>query len=106
MSDQVSADQLFEHLQAVIRDSEALLKATAAYAGDKVEQARAQAEDSLRAAKARLADVGDDMLGRASDLVNSGDDYVRENPWRSVGVAAVIGFLLGALVARSSRSHD
>ncbi len=106
MSDRVSADRLFEHLQAVIRDSEALLKATAAYAGDKVEQARAQAEDSLQAAKARLAEVGDDALGQARELLGSGNDYVRENPWRSIGGAAVVGFVLGALLARTSRSHD
>jgi len=34
--------------------------------------------------------------------VNGADDYVRESPWVAVGVAALIGALVGILVARRS----
>ena len=48
-ADPVDAEQLYEHLQAVIRDSEALLKASASYAGDKIDVAKAQAAETLAA---------------------------------------------------------
>ena len=55
MTDPVDAGQLYEHLQAVIRDSEALLKASASYAGDKIDVAKVQAAETLASAKERLA---------------------------------------------------
>lgn len=96
----VSAEQLLENLQAVIRDSEALLKATASFAGDKVGEARARAEESLAAAKARLGEAQDDVVGRAREFVDIGQTFVRDKPWQAMGIAAAVGFLLGAVLTR------
>jgi ElaB/YqjD/DUF883 family membrane-anchored ribosome-binding protein len=101
VADPVDAEQLYEHLQAVIRDSDALLKASASYAGDKIDQAKAQAAESLAAAKERLSDVQDGLLSQGREYAQRGDQYVRDNPWQSVGFAALAGFVLGALLLRS-----
>jgi ElaB/YqjD/DUF883 family membrane-anchored ribosome-binding protein len=101
MADPVDAEQLYEHLQAVIRDSEALLKASASYAGDKIDIAKTQAADTLAAAKARMAEVQDGIMGQTREYMQKGDEYVRENPWQSVGFAALAGFIFGALLLRS-----
>jgi ElaB/YqjD/DUF883 family membrane-anchored ribosome-binding protein len=102
MADPVTTEQLYEHLQAVIRDAEALLQATASFAGDKAEEARARASETLRSAKERLSDVPDDVLDSARDYVRQGRRYVRDNPWQAIGVAAGIGLLLGALLLGSA----
>jgi ElaB/YqjD/DUF883 family membrane-anchored ribosome-binding protein len=102
MTDPVTAEMLHDHLRAVIRDTEALLHATASFAGDKAEQARAKASDSLRAAKERLSDVQDDVVHRTRDYVSQGQKYVRDNPWQSVGLAAGIGLLVGVLLIGST----
>ena len=101
MTDPVDAEQLYEHLQAVIRDSEALLKASASYAGDKIDVAKAQAAETLASAKERLAEVQDSILSQGRDYALKGDQYVRDNPWQSVGFAALAGFVFGALLLRS-----
>ena len=101
MTDPVDAEQLYEHLQAVIRDSEALLKASASYAGDKIDVAKAQAAETLASAKERLAEVQDSILSQGRDYALKGDQYVRDNPWQSVGFAALAGFVFGALLMRS-----
>jgi ElaB/YqjD/DUF883 family membrane-anchored ribosome-binding protein len=101
LTEPVDTDQLYEHLQAVIRDSEALLKASASYAGDKIDLAKSQAAETLAAAKERLADVQEGLLGQTREYVQKGDQYVRDNPWQSVGFAALAGFVLGALLLRS-----
>ena len=101
MTDPVDAEQLYEHLQAVIRDSEALLKASASYAGDKIDVAKAQAAETLASAKERLAEVQDSILSQGRDYALKGDQYVRDNPWQSVGFAALAGFVFGALLVRS-----
>ena len=100
MADAVSADKLIEDLHTVVRDAEDLLKATASQAGEKIQQARARAEASVRQAKDRLAGVEDEALARARALANDAETFVREKPWAAVGIAAGIGLVLGLLIGR------
>ncbi len=100
MADTPSADNLIDALHTVIRDAESLLEATAAQTGEKIEEARAHAEDSVRAAKARLSGIEDEALERARALADDADHYVRGNPWGAVGIAAGLGLVLGLLIGR------
>ena len=100
MADRISADQLIDDLTAVIRDAENLLRATAAHTGDKVDEMRARAEESVRLAKARLAGIEEEALVHARELAGEADQYVRGNPWQAVGLAASVGLVLGLLMSR------
>ena len=100
MTDTVTVDKLVEDLHAVIRDAESLLKATAAQTGEKIQEVRTRAEETVRQAKERLAGVEDEALQRARALAADADVYVRGNPWPAVGIAAGIGLVLGLLMSR------
>ena|SRR6185503_9092525 len=100
MSKPVTPDKLIEDLRIVVHDAEVLVKATAAQTGEKIEEARARTEESLRRVKARLGGVEDEALKRARALAGEADDYVRSNPWQVIGAAAGIGLLLGLLISR------
>jgi ElaB/YqjD/DUF883 family membrane-anchored ribosome-binding protein len=100
MADRISADQLIDDLTTVIRDAENLLRATAAQTGDKVQEVRARAEESVRQAKVRLEGVQQEALEHARVLAGEADQYVRGNPWQAVGLAAGIGLVLGLLMSR------
>lgn len=97
---QVTVDKLLQDLQTVVADAEALLKATASQAGEKVQEARAKATESLSAARERLAEMKDSALDQARELVDTGEEYVQENPWKAVGFAAAAGVLIGLLIRR------
>lgn len=94
----VTTATLVEDLQIVVRDAEALLKATAAQTGEKIQEVRARTEESLRQAKARLNEVQGDVMERARAAADKAEDYVRTNPWQSVGAAAVLGLVVGLLL--------
>lgn len=96
----VTTDKLMADLQAVVDDAEALLRATAGQAGEKVAEARSRAEESVRAAKERIGKMEEDLLERTREIADSADSYVRENPWRAVGIAAAAGLVLGLLMSR------
>jgi ElaB/YqjD/DUF883 family membrane-anchored ribosome-binding protein len=100
MTETVSADKLIDDLHTVIRDAESLLKATAAETGSKIQEARTRAEESVQQAKARLSEVEDEALQRARALASEADEYVRDNPWQVVGLAAGVGLVLGLLIGR------
>jgi ElaB/YqjD/DUF883 family membrane-anchored ribosome-binding protein len=99
-SNEVTTQKLVEDLKTVMQDAEALLKATSSQTGDRIQEVRARAEESLRQARVRLAQVEEDTLRQAREVADATEQYVRENPWQSVGVAAGVGLLLGLLLGR------
>jgi ElaB/YqjD/DUF883 family membrane-anchored ribosome-binding protein len=100
MAKSVSADKLIDELNAVIREAESLLKATAANTGDTIQAARKRAEETVRQAKERLSAVEEEALKRARALADDADGFVRDKPWQAVGVAAGLGLILGLLISR------
>ena len=96
----VTGDLLIEELKQVIRDAEELLKVTAGQAGEKVTEARAHAQESLLAAKARLAAVTGEMVSCAAEVAGRADARLRANPWAAIAVGAAAGLLAGLLLGR------
>jgi len=65
-----------------------------------VSAARERVQDSLEAAKARLAVAQEAMVEKTRQAVHATDEYVHENPWRAVGIGAGIGLVIGMLISR------
>ncbi len=95
-----STDKVVQDLKLVVADTEELLKATASQTGDRISAARIRAEESLRSARARLDDAQEAVMEKTKDAAKATDVFVHENPWKSMGFAAVAGILLGALISR------
>ena len=96
----VSKEKLMQDLHLVVTDAEALLKATAGHAGEKMDATRERIHANLVAAKARLAVAEAAVVARTKDAAKATDVYVHENPWRAVGVAASVGVIVGMLIGR------
>jgi len=93
-----ATDKLIEDFNAVIADTEQLLKSVAAVGGEKAGAMRASVEQNLKAARERLEELQDAALERARAAAESADDYVRANPWESIGIAAGLGALAGIVI--------
>lgn len=96
----VTKDKLIADLRIVVTDAEELLKATAGQAGEKVTAMRDRIGRSLEQAKNRLSQLEDEALDKGKAAARATDQYVHDNPWKSVGLAAGVGFLLGWLTSR------
>ncbi|MCE0498337.1 MAG: DUF883 family protein [Methylacidiphilales bacterium] len=91
----VTREKLVEDVKVLTKDVQDLLKATASVVGEKAAEARVKVEESLKVAQSKLAVVQDDVKARGREAVAVTDEYVRDNPWSAVGIAAGVGFLLG-----------
>ena len=96
MSPQFDAGKLAEDIKTLVRDAEALLRASAENAEDLTEEARETAERSLHALRGRLSEIERDLKGRAEML----DGMVHDNPWTAVAIAGGVALLLGLLMGR------
>jgi ElaB/YqjD/DUF883 family membrane-anchored ribosome-binding protein len=96
----LTKEKLMQDLKLVVQDVEELLKATASQTGEKIAAARARAEESLRGAQRHLFEAGDEAAARARAGADAADEYVRDNPWQAVAIAAGVAFIIGLLVGR------
>jgi ElaB/YqjD/DUF883 family membrane-anchored ribosome-binding protein len=61
---------------------------------------RSPAESSLANAKGKLAEAQGDLIEKGKAAAKSADEYVHENPWKAIGVAAGVGLLVGLLIGK------
>jgi ElaB/YqjD/DUF883 family membrane-anchored ribosome-binding protein len=96
----VTKEKLVQDFRVVVSDAEELLRATASQAGEKVAVAREKVQESLRRAKVKLAEAEEILIDKGKQAARVTDEYVHDNPWSAVGIAAGIGFLIGLLIGR------
>jgi ElaB/YqjD/DUF883 family membrane-anchored ribosome-binding protein len=100
VEDVITTNRLKEDLTTVMRDAEALIHASADQGGAKMTEARARIQQSLEAAKARFVAAEQAVQRRAVDTMHATEDYAKRNPWQAMGLAAGVGLVIGALLAR------
>ncbi len=100
VGNEVSKEKLMQDLRVVVGDAEELLRATAGQAGEKVSAARERIQENLAAAKVRLIAAEEAVVARTKQAAKATDQYVHENPWKAVGIAAGVGLVVGVLISR------
>ncbi|HSV17666.1 MAG TPA: DUF883 family protein [Casimicrobiaceae bacterium] len=93
-------ERLVDDFVSVLSEAEDLLKKASTETGERARDLRAQVEAKLLAAKLRLQELEGEAVDRAKEAARYTDDYVHENPWRSIGAAALLGFVAGLLMNR------
>ena len=93
-------DQLMSDLKSVIQDAESWLRNGSQMTGEELANARAKFERTLSSAKADLIRLEETVVQRTKDAARATDEYVTENPWKSVGIGAAVGVVLGMIIAR------
>jgi ElaB/YqjD/DUF883 family membrane-anchored ribosome-binding protein len=87
-------------IKVLIKDAQALFQAAVALSGEKADEARNRGMRLLDKALANAQEVQQNALVVGKEMAISADDYVKENPWRSIAVATGAGLLAGVILAR------
>ncbi len=95
-----STDALMNDFRDLISEGEALLRSAASLSGDALAEAREQFRGALAEAKVRVGETSRAAIDRGRQAASATDGYVRSNPWQAIGIAAALGFVIGALLVR------
>lgn len=99
-SNEEARGKMVDEFSAVLTEAEDMLKRAANETGEKAKDLRSQVEAKLLKAKLRLQELQGDAIDRAKETARVTDDYVHDNPWQAIGIAAVLGFVVGLLMNR------
>jgi ElaB/YqjD/DUF883 family membrane-anchored ribosome-binding protein len=65
-----------------------------------VARVRGKVQRAVEATKQSLADGADTIRQHAQNVASTADDYVRDSPWQAIGIAALVGAVVGILATR------
>jgi ElaB/YqjD/DUF883 family membrane-anchored ribosome-binding protein len=92
--------KMMGEFKSVIKDAEDLLKNTEQQTGEGFKVARAKFESTLKTAKSELLRLEQTVVEKTKDAARTTDEYVKDHPWKSVGLGACVGLIVGLLIGR------
>lgn len=95
-------DRLFESFKTLIADGEEVMNSLMGASSENISIARDRFSQRLATAKQAYQDAESNVRSRVSDATHSADQYVSENPWRAVAIAASAGAIVAFLMQRAS----
>lgn len=93
MNSRIQPNPISRDAQNVVNEAQELLKTVRDEGASKLGEIQASVQDGAKAAVATVQDG-------AKAAMTTTDTYVRDNPWRAVGIAAAAGALVGFLASR------
>lgn len=67
--------------------------------GEAIRQIGNKTEDKLQDAAATVAKAQKSIAGQARAAADTAEDYVHENPWKTIAIATAVGLLVGILLS-------
>jgi ElaB/YqjD/DUF883 family membrane-anchored ribosome-binding protein len=89
-----------QEVRKLIAGVENLLRCVRDAADPEVTRVRAEVENAVADTKRALAERAGQVRRQASETLEAGDRYVRNQPWQAISVAAISGLLIGLLLGR------
>lgn len=88
-----------EEWRNLVADVEDLVKKVANVDDEEIAEIRSKVQHTLERAKTSARAGVAAVRGRAEDVTEATDVYVRENPWAAIGLAAAVGIVIGFIAA-------
>ena len=96
-------------IKNLLADVEDLMARIADLKDADVVRVRSKVQRAVDATKQSLADVAgairqqaQAIRQQAQNVASTADDYVRDSPWQAIGIAALVGAVVGILATRRS----
>ena len=87
-----------DDFQTVVNEAESLVKAIGDQGGAQINQLRERLTTAAKSAKDKLMSWEKDAAEYTKRAAASTDQYVHENPWKSVAISAAVGTTVGVLL--------
>ncbi|CAH2777537.1 MAG: ElaB protein [uncultured Paraburkholderia sp.] len=96
----LGGQKIVEDLRVLLRDSEEMLRLAANVPSEGVGALCEKLGTHVETLQSAFGDTQQSAQRRYRAATVNTERYVRRNPWRTIGIAAGVGFVLGVLTVR------
>jgi len=89
--------------KSIAADACELVMATTERMTDSVASAREKTRAALAGIQTKISGAKQVAVDEVRTRARAADDYVHDSPWKSLGVAALVGLAIGLLLGRRQR---
>ncbi|EIJ69091.1 DUF883 family protein [Pasteurella bettyae] len=93
-------EELTNEIKEILKSAEALLDEKSETSTTELKRLRTQLNKQIDDVKGQLSNLKEETVESAKQVVKQTDILVQENPYKAIGVAGVVGLLLGVLISR------
>lgn len=93
-------EELTNEIRDILKNAEELFNETSDSSTKEYKELRAKLAKQFDNVKDRFATLKDDSIESAKTVAKQTDTLVHDNPYKAIGVAGVVGLLLGVLIAK------
>ena len=98
-----AAQDVQSDVSKAISGAEDMLTQAASATAEKAAELRGRALEQLQALRERMREAQDAALEKSKVAAQATDEYVHENPWRSIVAAVSVGVVIGLLIGNGRR---
>ncbi|MDO4430940.1 MAG: DUF883 domain-containing protein [Lonepinella koalarum] len=92
--------ELLDEIRDILTNAEELFDEKSKADTDELKKLKSTLNSRVKKVKAQITSLQDETIENAKQIMKEADSLVQENPYRAVGIAGVIGLLLGVLISR------
>lgn len=89
-----------EELAALVQDIQQLLSRDQWRESPELQTLVTRLDGFIGKARVLMVDAGGEVASRAKNAARATDDWVHDEPWKAIGIAAAVGLGVGFLAAR------
>jgi ElaB/YqjD/DUF883 family membrane-anchored ribosome-binding protein len=87
-------------MKTLLQDAQDLFRQATSATGEKADMLRTQGANLIDTAMVKAQEMQVAAVETGKEIAESADNYVQENPWKSVAISAGVGVLIGMLIGR------
>jgi ElaB/YqjD/DUF883 family membrane-anchored ribosome-binding protein len=99
-------DGVARELRNFIADIEDLIESSGAMSAEGIEEVKETISERVAAAKQSIQEFGGTIDETARKTATKTNEYVHEQPWKSIGIGAAAGVLLGLVLSHHSKASS
>lgn len=87
-------------MKTLVKDAQELFREASHATGERADELRAKGLVLLDTAMEKAQEVQALALEKGKVAAHTTDEFVHEHPWKSIGIAAGVGLVIGMLISR------
>lgn len=87
-------------MNTLVKDAQELFREAGLATGQKADELRSRGLKMLESATEKAHELQNVAMEKGKAAAHTTDEFVHEHPWKSIGIAAGVGLVIGMLISR------